>query len=75
MLQTIPNEREILVSQGFRSLIGFNRFRHHYKVSLFISSLIDPLPNSYIFTKRLSELLIAEYEGKVPLIITRPTIG
>ncbi|XP_065208694.1 putative fatty acyl-CoA reductase CG5065 [Planococcus citri] len=37
-------------------------------------SLIHPLPNTYTFSKRITESLLHNYESKVPIIVARPTI-
>ncbi|XP_065220769.1 putative fatty acyl-CoA reductase CG5065 [Planococcus citri] len=36
--------------------------------------LIHPLPNTYIYSKRLTESLLLDYQSKVPLIVARPSI-
>ncbi|XP_061722420.1 putative fatty acyl-CoA reductase CG5065 [Cydia pomonella] len=36
--------------------------------------LIHPQPNTYAYTKSLSESLVAQYEGKFPIVIARPSI-
>ncbi|XP_048004127.1 putative fatty acyl-CoA reductase CG5065 [Leguminivora glycinivorella] len=36
--------------------------------------LIDPQPNTYAYTKSLAESLVAQYEGKFPIAIARPSI-
>ncbi|XP_065216399.1 putative fatty acyl-CoA reductase CG5065 [Planococcus citri] len=36
--------------------------------------LIYPLPNTYIYSKRLTESLLLDYESKVPIIVARPSI-
>lgn len=38
-------------------------------------SLLNNLPNTYAYTKALTEGLVAEFNGKLPIIITRPSIG
>ncbi|XP_065216395.1 putative fatty acyl-CoA reductase CG5065 [Planococcus citri] len=38
------------------------------------SKLIHPLPNTYIYSKRLTEALLHNYESKVPIIVARPSI-
>ncbi|XP_065208696.1 putative fatty acyl-CoA reductase CG5065 [Planococcus citri] len=37
-------------------------------------SLIHPLPNTYTFSKRLTESLLRNYESTVPIIVARPSI-
>ncbi|XP_063628672.1 putative fatty acyl-CoA reductase CG5065 [Cydia splendana] len=36
--------------------------------------LIHPQPNTYAYTKSLAEALVAQYEGKFPIVIARPSI-
>ncbi|XP_073965099.1 putative fatty acyl-CoA reductase CG5065 isoform X1 [Choristoneura fumiferana] len=36
--------------------------------------LIAPQPNTYAYTKSLSEALVAQYEGRFPIAIVRPSI-
>lgn len=33
------------------------------------------LPNTYAYTKALTEDLVYSYAGRIPLVITRPSIG
>lgn len=33
------------------------------------------LPNTYAYTKALTEDLVNSYSGKIPIVITRPSIG
>lgn len=39
------------------------------------AEIIKPHPNTYIYTKRLAELVINEQFPKLPVTITRPSIG
>ncbi|XP_047542413.1 putative fatty acyl-CoA reductase CG5065 [Vanessa atalanta] len=36
--------------------------------------LIDPQPNTYAYTKSLTEDLVSQYVGKYPIVIARPSI-
>uniref|UniRef100_A0A1L8D6G7 Fatty acyl-CoA reductase n=1 Tax=Plutella xylostella TaxID=51655 RepID=A0A1L8D6G7_PLUXY len=36
--------------------------------------IIDPQPNTYAYTKSLTEELVSQYEGKFPIAIARPSI-
>lgn len=36
--------------------------------------LLQGLPNTYAYTKGLTEALVAEYDQRIPIIITRPSI-
>ncbi|CAD0206947.1 unnamed protein product [Chrysodeixis includens] len=36
--------------------------------------LIDPQPNTYAYTKSLTEDLVSQYKGKFPIVIARPSI-
>lgn len=57
----------------------------HPEFALEPSSFFTPLfipyrilglhPNSYTFTKRLTETLVDEYSDKIPVVIARPSIG
>lgn len=38
-------------------------------------SLLGPHPNTYTYTKRLSELLVRSESGSLPVCIVRPSIG
>lgn len=33
------------------------------------------LPNTYAYTKALTEDLVNSYSGEIPIVITRPSIG
>ncbi|KAH9630871.1 hypothetical protein HF086_014612 [Spodoptera exigua] len=37
--------------------------------------IIEPQPNTYAYTKSLTEDLVSQYEGKFPIVIARPSIG
>lgn len=36
---------------------------------------MEPHPNSYTFSKRLAETIVADMHPKIPGIIVRPSIG
>ncbi|XP_065210274.1 putative fatty acyl-CoA reductase CG5065 [Planococcus citri] len=36
--------------------------------------LIDPSPNTYVYTKRLTETVLSDRASKVPIIVARPSI-
>ncbi|KAJ8706197.1 hypothetical protein PYW08_010823 [Mythimna loreyi] len=36
--------------------------------------IIEPQPNTYAYTKSLTEDLVSQYEGKFPIVIARPSI-
>lgn len=40
-----------------------------------IFRLLKGLPNTYAYTKGLTEHLVNGYSGKIPIVITRPSIG
>ena len=44
------------------------------KLDSMSSQLMEDRPNTYIFTKALSENLVQEYQGKLPIGIVRPSI-
>lgn len=37
--------------------------------------LLKGLPNTYAYTKALTEDLVNSYSGQIPIVITRPSIG
>lgn len=37
--------------------------------------LLKSLPNTYAYTKALTEDLVNSYAGRLPIVITRPSIG
>lgn len=37
--------------------------------------MLKGLPNTYAYTKALTEDLVNSYSGQIPLVITRPSIG
>lgn len=43
--------------------------------NVFIFRLLMGLPNTYAYTKALTEDLVYSYAGRIPLVITRPSIG
>lgn len=36
---------------------------------------MEPHPNSYTFSKRLAETIVADMHPKIPAMIIRPSIG
>lgn len=42
---------------------------------MYSSRLLQGLPNTYAYTKSLTEELVSTYQNKIPIIITRPSIG
>lgn len=55
----------IIVWDGCRILIAY----------IFTFRLMEPQPNSYAYTKSLTEDLVSQYVGKFPIVIARPSIG
>jgi nucleoside-diphosphate-sugar epimerase len=39
------------------------------------SSLLGNLPNTYAYSKNLTEQLVSDYSSKFPIAIARPSIG
>lgn len=47
-----------------------------YTLDILTQKFIQPLPNTYTFTKSLAEHVVKDLcEGKIPAIIYRPSIG
>lgn len=38
-------------------------------------SFLKGYPNTYAYTKCLTEQLVSDYSGKLPIVIARPSIG
>lgn len=36
---------------------------------------MSPHPNSYVFSKRLSEAVVNDMKDEIPIVIARPSIG
>ncbi len=58
----------ILYSFAFAIINMVNTF-------FFLRRIISPSPNTYTYTKRLTEILLVKYASKLPIVIARPTIG
>ena len=37
--------------------------------------LLNGLPNTYAYSKALTEGLVCSYENKLPIVVCRPSIG
>lgn len=46
-----------------------------FNTTFSIYRLLKGLPNTYAYTKALTEDLVNSYAGKVPIVIARPSIG
>lgn len=46
-----------------------------YELDVLTAKLIEPWPNTYTFTKAVSEELVREYSKKLPIAVIRPSIG
>lgn len=44
-------------------------------VNALTTKIIDPWPNTYTFTKAVSEDMIRQYQSRLPIAIIRPSIG
>lgn len=44
-------------------------------IALFFLRILGDYPNTYAYTKALSEGLAAEYMDKLPVLVIRPSIG
>lgn len=60
-------------------LINLFIFRPWFRSVLLLPSrahrLLKGLPNTYAYTKALTEDLVNSYAGRLPIVITRPSIG
>ncbi|XP_046980428.1 fatty acyl-CoA reductase 1-like [Schistocerca americana] len=50
-------------------------FCHSDHQAAFHTRLLGNLPNTYAFTKNLTEKLVATYRDRLPIVIARPSIG
>lgn len=60
---------------GYREAIDICEKIEEDLLNAMTANLIKPWPNTYTFTKAISEDLIREYEDKLPIAIIRPSIG
>lgn len=44
-------------------------------LAFLVLRLLKGLPNTYAYTKALTEDLVNSYAGQIPIVITRPSIG
>lgn len=51
-----------------------NKFDDEF-VNTLTAKLINPWPNTYTFTKAISEDMIRQYQNKLPIVIIRPSLG
>jgi fatty acyl-CoA reductase len=59
----------------YRTLLSiFEKFDDDV-VSALTAKLIAPWPNTYVFTKAVTEDMIRQFSGELPIAIIRPTIG
>lgn len=53
----------------------FNPFIYALHLLYRAHRLLKGLPNTYAYTKALTEDLVNSYAGRLPIVITRPSIG
>lgn len=44
-------------------------------LNMITPKLLKGLPNTYAYTKALTEDLVSSYDNRIPIVITRPSIG
>lgn len=44
-------------------------------LTMITPKLLKGLPNTYAYTKALTEDLVSSYDNRIPIVITRPSIG
>lgn len=44
-------------------------------LSMITPKILKGLPNTYAYTKALTEDLVSSYDNRIPIVITRPSIG
>lgn len=45
------------------------------EIFFYIYRLLNGLPNTYAYSKALTEGLITSYGAKIPIVVCRPSIG
>jgi alcohol-forming fatty acyl-CoA reductase len=58
----------------YRRLLSILKFDDDI-VNALTGKLIAPWPNTYVFTKAVTEDMIRQFSGELPIAIIRPTIG
>ncbi|KAJ8971090.1 hypothetical protein NQ317_006503 [Molorchus minor] len=57
-----------------RDVINITNWLNSEALDIATPSIISPHPNTYTYTKRLAETLVADEFGKIPVCIIRPSI-
>ncbi|XP_045770373.1 putative fatty acyl-CoA reductase CG5065 [Maniola jurtina] len=55
-------------------IINLTKWMDDKTLALVQAELIKPYPNTYGYTKCLTEELVSKYEGKFPIVLARPSI-
>lgn len=72
---------DILYEKGYppphnpMGIVQMTKMLDNKVLSAMTPSLLNSLPNTYAYTKALTEGLAAEFNGKLPIVIARPSIG
>lgn len=65
----------ILTSDSFRKMLDLVEWLDESMLIQLTPSFLKGYPNTYAYTKCLTEQLVADYNAKLPIVIARPSIG
>lgn len=58
-----------------REVIDLVRWMNPEALEIATKKIILPHPNTYTYSKRLAESLVASENGNIPVVIVRPSVG
>lgn len=58
-----------------RQVIELVRWMNPEALKIATKQIIEPHPNTYTYSKRLAESLVANENGNIPVVIVRPSVG
>lgn len=64
-----------LISELFRYILDLVKWMDADLLKMLTPKLLSDSPNTYAYTKCLTEHLVSEYQDKLPIVICRPSIG
>lgn len=62
-------------AMDYRKILEVCEKLDDYQINSFTDQFITPWPNTYTFTKAISEDMVRQYENRLPIGVIRPTIG
>ncbi|XP_065208709.1 putative fatty acyl-CoA reductase CG5065 [Planococcus citri] len=72
--KTTVEEKMYPSNQNPQTIMSLVQWMEPKLLASITPSLIHPLPNTYTYSKRITESLLHNYESTVPIIVARPSI-